>query len=268
MAVELRVSHPVVLRPGEGEALSDETEYLVKAALPELSLLESVFPQGERVAPHIHERHADSFYVIEGELEFRLAEETVRLPAGSFALAPPRVVHGFSVASREGARWLNLHAPDGGFAESRRARRDGRERRVPYDVADPPPDGGRPASDAIVRLPGDGEPLAHRNRVAYVKAERLELAVLEFELDGDFEGPDLHTHDDHTDCFYVLEGEIQFTVEGETFTVSAGTFVAAPPGVEHRFGKPGPGRARLLNVHAPEVGFVERLRHGSGATIR
>ena len=92
--------------------------------------------------------------------------------------------------------------------------------------------------------------------------------MLEFELDGDFEGPDLHTHDDHTDCFYVLEGEIQFTVEGETFTAGQGTFVAAPRGVEHRFGKPGAGRARLLNIHAPEVGFIERLRHGSGRTIR
>jgi quercetin dioxygenase-like cupin family protein len=251
---------PIVLVAGAGEALSDEREYLIKVALPELSLLESAFPQGEAVSPHVHERHTDSFYVLEGELEFRLAEETVRIPAGSFVLAPPGVVHSFSVTSRDGARWLNLHAPDGGFAESRRARRDGRERRVPLDSYGPPPDGGRPASDAIVRLPGEGERLARGNRVADVKAALPQLAVLEFELDGEFEGPDVHTHDNHTDSFYVLEGEVEFTVEGTTITAGPRSFVAAPPGVEHTFGKPGTGRARFLNVHAPDAGFVEYLR--------
>src|SRR5918998_1678500 len=111
MTVQLDVGHPVVLRRGEGESLSDEREYLLKAALPELSLLESVFPSGEAVAPHVHERHADSFYVLEGELEFRIAEETIRLPAGSFVCAPPGVVHSFAVGSPDGARWLNMHAP-------------------------------------------------------------------------------------------------------------------------------------------------------------
>src|SRR5918996_1013272 len=243
MAVKLDVAHAVVLGPGEGEALSDEREYLIKVALPELSLLESAFPQGEAVSPHVHELHADSFYVLEGELEFRLADETVHVPAGSYVLAPPGVVHSFSVASPDGARWLNLHAPDGGFAESRRARRDGRERRVPLDSYGPPPDGpGRPASDAVVRLPGEGERLARGNRVAYVKAALPQLAVLEFELDGLFVGPDLHTHDDHADSFYVLEGEVELTVEGTTITAGPRSFVAAPPGVEHTFGKPGTGR--------------------------
>ena len=253
--------------PGEGESLSDEADYRIKAAFPMLSLLESAFPRGEVVRPHVHERHSDAFYLLEGELDFRLADETVHLPAGSFVVAPPRVVHGFSVVSPS-ARWLNLHAPDGGFAESRRARRDGREPREPLDVAPPPADGGRHASEAIALLPGEGERLTHRNRVATVKAELPELGVLEFELDGHFTGPDLHTHDDHVDSFYVLEGEIEFTVEGTTFTGGPGTFVAAPPGVEHRFGKPGPGRVRLLNVHAPEVEFIERLRRSSGTTIR
>jgi quercetin dioxygenase-like cupin family protein len=263
MAVELDVAHGVVLGFREGESLSDEREYMVKVARPELSLLESAFPPGEAVAPHVHERHADSFYVLEGELEFHLPEESVRLPAGSFVLAPPGVVHWFSVASADGARWLNLHTPDGGFAESRRARRDGRERREPLDAFAPPSDGGRPASDAIVRLPGEGERLARGNRVALVKAALPDVAVLEFELDGPFTGPDVHTHDDHTDSFYVLEGEVELTVEGTTFSAAPGAFVAAPPGVEHTFGKAGSGGARILDIHAPDAGFVEYLRETS-----
>jgi hypothetical protein len=33
-----------------------------------------------------------------------------------------------------------------------------------------------------------------------------------------------------------------------------------PPGVVHAFTNPGSGRARFLNVHAPERGFVDYLR--------
>jgi quercetin dioxygenase-like cupin family protein len=254
----------IVLAAGEGESLSDDAAYLIKIARPEISLLESAYPRGEAVAPHVHERHADSFFVLEGELEFHLADESVRLPAGAFVLAPPGVVHWFSVASADGARWLNLHAPDGGFAESRRARRDGRERREPLDAFPPPSDGGRPASEAIVRLPGEGEQLVRGNRTATIKAAVPELAVLEFEIDGYFVGPDVHAHDDHVDSFYVLEGELELTVESRTFTAGSGTFAAAPPAVEHAFGLPGRnGRARFLNVHAPDVGFVEFLRETS-----
>ena len=36
-------------------------------------------------------------------------------------------------------------------------------------------------------------------------------------------------------------------------------FVSAPPGVVHSFANPGPGRARLINVHSPSCGFHEYL---------
>ncbi len=120
-------------------------------------MLELFFPHGEEVRPHFHKRHTDSFYVLEGELEFGLAGERIALIPGSFLLAPPRGVHSFSVASPAGAGGSTCHAPDAGFVESRRAGCEGREPRVAFDVFHPPSDGGRPATEAIVRLPGEGE---------------------------------------------------------------------------------------------------------------
>jgi len=108
--------------------------------------------------------------------------------------------------------------------------------------------------------PGEGEKLTGEGRIAFVKAELPHVSVIEFHLDGPFEGPDPHTHSDHTDSFYVLEGEVQFLVDGRTFTGGPGTFVSAPPGIEHSFGKPEPGHAKLLNIHAPDAGFVVGLR--------
>ena len=47
---------------------------------------------------------------------------------------------------------------------------------------------------------------------------------------------DPHVHQ-HTEAFYVLEGELTFEVgaERETITIGAGGFVATPPGVAHSF---------------------------------
>jgi len=100
------VDEPIALGPGEGGA--------VKADRPELSLLETTFDQGSGVDPHFHRGHSDSFYVLEGELEFRIEGDSVRASAGTLVVAPRGAVHAFPVAIGGTARFLNLHAP-GGF---------------------------------------------------------------------------------------------------------------------------------------------------------
>jgi quercetin dioxygenase-like cupin family protein len=69
-----------------------------------------------------------------------------------------------------------------------------------------------------------------------------------------------HIHQQHTDAFYVLEGELIFEIgpEAETITVSAGGFAAAPPGLAHSFRVAESGPARWL--HAPDGGFAASMR--------
>jgi quercetin dioxygenase-like cupin family protein len=118
--------------------------------------------------------------------------------------------------------------------------------------------------DGIVLGPGEGEALRKPGggRVAVVKAGIDDLTVLEFTIEGPFEGPSPHTHDDQTDSFYVLEGSMEFFVEGEWLAGGPGTFVAAPRGVAHAFRKTDAGTCRFLNVHAPG-GFERDLRQDS-----
>lgn len=260
MAVQLNEAHGVVSRPGAGESLSDERLYLVKGDLPELALFESVLEPGDGTSPHLHRAHADGFYVLDGELEVTVGSQTARLGPGGFVLAPPGVVHAVRNPGPALERHLNLHAPGEAFLALARARARGTEV-DPADYDAFGPEGG--TGEGVLSGPGEGERLPSGSRVALVKGELTELSVFEFHLDGNFQGPDPHTHADHTDSFYVLEGEVEFTVQGKTFTGSPGTFVSAPPGVEHTFGKPGPGRARLLNIHAPDAGFADRLREMS-----
>jgi quercetin dioxygenase-like cupin family protein len=249
----------VVLRPGEGESLFGG-RIVLKATFDQLCITESLFPDArDGASPHYHERHADSFYVLEGGLGVLVHNEEKPLDPGAFACAPPGVVHGFRSTSH--ARFLNFHTPDGGFAENLRARDRGEE--GGFDSIDAPPGSGKPPTEAVFLPPGEGERLETSTRVATIKAGREELALIEFELEPGFVGPDPHSHDDHIDSFYVLAGEPEFQMGGEKLRLGPGSFVAAPLGVVHTFGNPGPEPARLLNTHAPSVDFHEFIRRVS-----
>jgi quercetin dioxygenase-like cupin family protein len=106
--------------------------------------------------------------------------------------------------------------------------------------------------------PGEGERIGqygHR-----VLAELPQLQALELSFPADFEGVNPHIHPDHTDSFYVLEGDVEFFLNGEWHRAAPGTFLSVPPNVEHGF-RPAGTSIRLLNVHAPpHVGFVDRIR--------
>jgi quercetin dioxygenase-like cupin family protein len=52
--------------------------------------------------------------------------------------------------------------------------------------------------------PEDGERVSRDHRIL---AELPELEVVELRFGPDFEGVEPHSHADHVDSFYVLEGE-------------------------------------------------------------
>ncbi len=110
--------------------------------------------------------------------------------------------------------------------------------------------------------PGGGERVERDERYHRILAELPELEVIELRFGPDFEGVDPHVHADHVDSFYVLDGEAEFTVDGEIVRAGPGTWVAAPIGAVHGFRNAGDGELRMLNVHAPNTGFAVRLRRG------
>jgi quercetin dioxygenase-like cupin family protein len=116
----------ITLGPGEGGS--------VKADRPELSLLETTFDPGSGVDPHFHKGHSDSFYVLEGELEFHVGDAAFTATPGSYVLAPPNVVHHFRNMGDTPARVLNLHTP-GGFAQYRRELAELRGQGIEPDTA-------------------------------------------------------------------------------------------------------------------------------------
>ncbi|HEX2427866.1 MAG TPA: cupin domain-containing protein [Gaiellaceae bacterium] len=114
--------------------------------------------------------------------------------------------------------------------------------------------------DGILIGQGEGEKVARAHRHHRILAELPELEVVELSFGPDFEGVDPHRHADHVDSFYVLDGEAEFVMGDEVVRLGPGAYVAAPIGVVHGFRNVGEGELRMLNVHAPNVGFADRLR--------
>ena len=143
--------------PGGEQLVSSparETNMLV--ARQDLAIIQARYAAGQPVAgPHIHHRHTDAFYVLEGELIFEIGREarTITVSPGGLLAAPPGLAHSLRVGGNRPARWLTIHGPDGGFAAFMRGLRDGVE--VDWDIAPVPADGGLPASSAVVS-PGPG----------------------------------------------------------------------------------------------------------------
>ena len=262
----------VLRKPGEGETISDRAERNVRILLDhELAdVTWTRYEPGERGPdPHIHKQHADAWYVLEGELTFGVGpagEELRRAQAGTHVLVPAGVIHTFRNDSSATARFLNIHAPSMGFAESLRASRDGRQYR--WDTFDPPEDDGRSASDVVVRGPGEGETIMAGAVLfkAQVSDGEGTFSLTEVTLPPGFPGPVLHRHEQTLDSYYVLEGTLTIRLgEDEEVEAGPGSYGALPPGTVHSFANRSDGVVRAVNMMAP-AGFEQYLKEFAAAS--
>jgi len=79
-----------------------------------LALIEMTFAVGDTGPPlHLHPGHGEGFYVLSGEMTFRVGEETTVGAAGEFAWAAAGVPHTLGNLSKREARVLVLCGPAG-----------------------------------------------------------------------------------------------------------------------------------------------------------
>lgn len=74
------------------------------------SLFEEEIPLGMGPPPHRHPWD-EAYYVLDGEIDFEIDGEPLRIRAGDFARFPANTVHAFKGASAAGARVLIFAAP-------------------------------------------------------------------------------------------------------------------------------------------------------------
>jgi quercetin dioxygenase-like cupin family protein len=88
-------------------------------------------PPGIATPQHVHTREAEAFYVIEGTLLYRAADQMHELTAGSFIYLPSGVPHAFRITGRTPARFLGLVSPAGLMDLYDEVGLPARERRLP-----------------------------------------------------------------------------------------------------------------------------------------
>lgn len=77
------------------------------------SLTDSIVPSQGGSPPHLHSREDEAFWVLEGELEISVGEETFRASAGSFVHLPKGILHSYRNVGAAPARFLTLIVPAG-----------------------------------------------------------------------------------------------------------------------------------------------------------
>ena len=119
------------------------------------------------------------------------------------------------------------------------------------------------AANEVLVPPDAGETIRDDDRLqSALIASREQITITRYRMADGQRGPDPHVHHEHTDAFYVLEGELSFLLgpDRERVSVGAGGLVAAPPNVVHTFNNDTGAEARFLNFHTPDGGFGQFMR--------
>jgi quercetin dioxygenase-like cupin family protein len=109
---------PVVTLPGVGRTIGvvgDIYRFLAtgEQTAGKYAMWEAVVPPGGGPPPHRHSREEEAFYVLEGDITFRVGSEQFVAAAGTFANMPIGSLHSFRNESGKSARMLITVAPAG-----------------------------------------------------------------------------------------------------------------------------------------------------------
>jgi quercetin dioxygenase-like cupin family protein len=115
----MSTTNAVVVRPGEGETIEGPAggplTFKVRGEQTNgaLTVFENVIAPGDGPPLHVHANEDETWYVLEGDLRFRLGSEITSAPAGSFVFVPRGTPHCFQNIGSAPARILVLFTPSG-----------------------------------------------------------------------------------------------------------------------------------------------------------
>lgn len=73
----------------------------------------TTFPNVPGPPPHHHEKLSETFFVLEGSMEFIVNNEIILVAQGESIDLPPNTLHTFRNPEQTPCRWLNIHSPKG-----------------------------------------------------------------------------------------------------------------------------------------------------------
>ncbi|MFO1449252.1 MAG: cupin domain-containing protein [Opitutaceae bacterium] len=251
-----------------------------------IAVMEVAGKEGSEPPPHTHTVDDELFYLLSGEVEFRIGHETVRAGKGDTLFLPHGVEHGFRILNEE-FHALVVTAPAGLEAAFRELCRPAPALRVnpvqplpsPAEMAEvfaargivfrPPhlaPPYTRP-NPTKVRRSGLGRSRWFEGQLVtplLTAAESRQFAVVDFKVSPGVEPP-RHSHQNEDELYYILDGEAEFFVGDDVYSTFAGTLVFVPRGTAHHLKVESNSLRALLIITPPgfERFFIE---HSTDAT--
>jgi mannose-6-phosphate isomerase-like protein (cupin superfamily) len=110
-------------------------------------------------------------------------------------------------------------------------------------------------SDPLIVGPGEGRRSGGTSGTGRVKvdfADSRSFAIVESAPPAGAPGPPRHVHYEFDEAWYVLDGEIEFSIRDRVELCGSGSLAFAPRGVAHGLRNPGPRDARLLVIMTAE----------------
>ena len=224
---------------------------------------------------HFHKKHSESFYILDGEVEWTVSGETHVMHAGDLVYIPPNTPHKVHVVGGKPLHTLFFSAP-GGYEDQESLRGQFTKEQLNEPAAKALADkldDFNPLPDDTT-IPSDtAGPEPHRGVHHFALQGHIRKAVNRsgnvtslISLSGDqTEGRytfqdeswpadfnvELHYHKRHSEIFYLAGGEIEWTIGGETHVMHTGDLAYVPVDTPHKVHVVGGKPAHLLFLQAP-----------------
>jgi len=224
---------------------------------------------------HFHKRHAEAFYILDGQVEWTVGGETHVMGAGDLVYIPPNTPHKVHVTGGKALHTLFFSSP-GGYEDQEslrgkfsEAQLDAPATKAFADKVDDfhaLPDDTPIASDTAGPEPRRGvHHFALRGHIRKAVNRSGNVTSL-IPLSGDqSEGRytfqdeswpadfnvELHYHKRHSEIFYLIDGQFEWTVGGETHLMHPGDLVYIPQNTAHKVHVVGGVPAHVLFMQAP-----------------
>ncbi len=214
---------------------------------------------GGTLAPHVHS-FEEGFYVLSGEAIVSINDQAYLLKAGDYGVAKVGALHAWRNIGKTPVRWFQMNAPQ--------PKPPGKERDTFFQKGGKAPSDAKPLdlNDLRGNLLGHFDetmipPVGQRTNVA----AGLEGVFLKWMIDENFgsrhhrmlfieyqPGVSIALHD-HTfeEAYFVLSGEVQGTMDGQTYTAKPGDVLWTSVGCVHTFINVGNQPVRWLETFAP-----------------
>lgn len=242
------------------------------------AVAESWVADGGGPPPHVHHREDELFYLLEGEHEFLLHDKTFRGGAGTAVYLPKDIIHTFRCVGGRPSRKLVIAAPCGFETFVERAGE-------PFDCIPHPKQVGPADIEKLLAIapefglevfpehqPTGPAPARPPDRRIWVLGQLITIKLASADTNGRFTVADIdlrpggsvpqHSHREMDEIFWVLEGNVEFILDGKRVPTRKDTLVHVPAGVLHSFRST--NGARLADFHTP--GGFERFFEEAGVS--